>query len=175
MHNCDKGVNMCVGIYNYIHNSEVERFFMEKTFLMVKPDGVQRAFIGEIVARFEKKGFQLVGAKLMQVTPEIAGQHYAEHTEKPFFGELVDFITSGPVFAMVWQGEGVVDTARNMMGKTRPHEAAPGTIRGDFGVTVAKNIIHGSDSLESAEREIAIFFKEEELVDYSKLMNEWVY
>lgn len=98
---------------------------MEKTFLMVKPDGVQRAFIGEIVARFEKKGFQLVGAKLMQVTPEIAGQHYAEHKEKPFFGELVDFITSGPVFAMVWQGEGVVDTARNMMGKTRPHEAAP--------------------------------------------------
>ncbi|KWW51596.1 nucleoside-diphosphate kinase [Bacillus cereus] len=148
---------------------------MEKTFLMVKPDGVQRAFIGEIVARFEKKGFQLVGAKLMQVTPEIAGQHYAEHTEKPFFGELVDFITSGPVFAMVWQGEGVVDTARNMMGKTRPHEAAPGTIRGDFGVTVAKNIIHGSDSLESAEREIGIFFKEEELLDYSKLMNEWIY
>ena len=139
---------------------------MEKTFLMVKPDGVQRAFIGEIVARFEKKGFQLVGAKLMQVTPEIAGQHYAEHTEKPFFGELVDFITSG---------EGVVDTARNMMGKTRPHEAAPGTIRGDFGVTVAKNIIHGSDSLESAEREIGIFFKEEALVDYSKLMNEWIY
>ena len=99
---------------------------MEKTFLMVKPDGVQRAFIGEIVARFEKKGFQLVGAKLMQVTPEIAEQHYGEHKERPFFGELVDFITSGPVFAMVWQGEDVVDTARNMMGKTRPHEAAPG-------------------------------------------------
>ena len=166
---------MCVGMYNYIHNLEVERFFMEKTFLMVKPDGVQRAFIGEIVARFEKKGFQLVGAKLMQVTPEIAGKHYAEHTEKPFFGELVDFITSGPVFAMVWQGEDVVNTARNMMGKTKPSEAAQGTIRGDFGLTVGKNIIHGSDSVESAEREIGIFFKEEELVDYSKLMNQWIY
>ena len=130
---------------------------MEKTFLMVKPDGVQRAFIGEIVARFEKKGFQLVGAKLMQVTPEIAGQHYAEHKEKPFFGELVDFITSG-VFAMVWQGEGVVDTARNMMGKTRPHEA-PGTIRGDFGVTVAKNIIHGSDSLKAQSARLLFSLK----------------
>lgn len=121
---------------------------MEKTFLMVKPDGVQRAFIGEIVARFEKKGFQLVGAKLMQVTPEIAGQHYAEHKEKPFFGELVDFITSGPVFAMVWQGEGVVDTARNMMGKTRPHEAAPGTIRNDkpFGKEAAMAKLFASEA-----------------------------
>ncbi|HDX9576726.1 nucleoside-diphosphate kinase [Bacillus cytotoxicus] len=148
---------------------------MEKTFLMVKPDGVQRAIIGEIVARFERKGFQLVGAKLMQITPEIAGEHYAEHKEKPFFGELVDFITSGPVFAMVWQGEGVVETARHMMGKTKPSEAALGTIRGDFGLTVGKNIIHGSDSLESAEREIGIFFKKEELVEYSRVMNEWIY
>ena len=95
----------------------------------------------------------------MQVTPEIAGQHYAEHKEKPFFGELVDFITSGPVFAMVWQGEGVVDTARNMMGKTRPHEAAPGTIRGDFGVTVAKNIIHGSDSLKAQSARLLFSLK----------------
>ncbi|MDC2865932.1 MULTISPECIES: nucleoside-diphosphate kinase [unclassified Bacillus (in: firmicutes)] len=148
---------------------------MEKTFLMVKPDGVQRAIVGEIVARFERKGFQLVGAKLMQITPEIAGEHYAEHKERPFFGELVDFITSGPVFAMVWQGEGVVETARNMMGKTKPSEAALGTIRGDFGLTVGKNIIHGSDSLESAEREIGIFFKKEELVEYSRAMNEWIY
>ena len=122
-----------------------------------------------------RKRLSISWCKINASHSEIAGQHYAEHKEKPFFGELVDFITSGPVFAMVWQGEGVVDTARNMMGKTRPHEATPGTIRGDFGVTVAKNIIHGSDSLESAEREIAIFFKEEELVDYSKLMNEWIY
>ncbi|GMB07871.1 nucleoside diphosphate kinase [Thermolongibacillus altinsuensis] len=148
---------------------------MERTFLMVKPDGVQRGVIGEIVARFERKGFQLVGAKLMQVSRELAEKHYAEHKERPFFGELVDFITSGPVFAMVWEGDNVIAVARQMMGKTNPQEALPGTIRGDFGLTVGKNIIHGSDSKESAEREIQLFFKEEELVSYSKLMNEWIY
>lgn len=148
---------------------------MEKTFLMVKPDGVQRQLIGDIVARFEKKGFQLVGAKLMQIPTALAEQHYGEHKERPFFGELVDFITSGPVFAMVWQGENVIATARQMMGATNPKDAQPATIRGDYAVTVAKNIIHGSDSPASAEREIALFFKEEELVDYSKLINEWVY
>lgn len=148
---------------------------MERTFIMVKPDGVQRNLIGEIVARFEKKGFQLVGAKLMQVSRELAEQHYAEHKERPFFGELVDFITSGPVFAMVWEGENVIAAARQMMGKTNPQEAAPGTIRGDYGLTVGKNVIHGSDSPESAEREIRLFFKEEELVDYSKLINQWIY
>jgi nucleoside-diphosphate kinase len=148
---------------------------MERTFLMVKPDGVQRGVIGEIVARFERKGFQLVGAKLMQVSRELAEKHYAEHKERPFFGELVDFITSGPVFAMVWEGDNVIAVARQMMGKTNPQEALPGTIRGDFGLTVGKNIIHGSDSKESAEREIQLFFKEEELVSYNKLMNEWIY
>lgn len=148
---------------------------MEKTFLMVKPDGVQRELIGEIVSRFEKKGFQLIGAKLMNVSKETAEKHYAEHKERPFFGELVDFITSSPVFAMVWQGENVIATARQMMGSTNPKDAAPGTIRGDFGVTVGKNIIHGSDSPESAVREIGIFFKEEELVEYSKLINNWIY
>ncbi|MGC4376292.1 nucleoside-diphosphate kinase [Fictibacillus sp. Mic-4] len=146
---------------------------MEKTFLMVKPDGVQRNLIGEIVSRFEKKGFQLVGAKLMSISRELAEQHYGEHKERPFFGELVDFITSGPVFAMVWQGEGVIATARNMMGKTNPAEAAPGTIRGDFAVRVSNNVIHGSDSPESAKREIALFFKEEELVDYEKTISTW--
>ncbi len=148
---------------------------MERTFLMVKPDGVQRNLIGEIVSRFEKKGFQLVGAKLMNISQELAEQHYGEHKERPFFGELVDFITSGPVFAMVWEGENVIATARQMMGATNPKDAAPGTIRGDFGVTVGKNVIHGSDSPESAAREIGLFFKEEELVSYSKLMNEWIY
>ena len=148
---------------------------MEKTFLMVKPDGVQRNLIGEIVSRFEKKGFQLIGAKLMVIPAEVAEKHYAEHKERPFFGELVDFITSGPVFAMAWQGENVIATARQMMGSTNPKDAAPGTIRGDFGVTVGKNIIHGSDSPESAERELGIFFKEEELSEYSKLVNEWIY
>ncbi|GAA0347593.1 nucleoside-diphosphate kinase [Bacillus carboniphilus] len=148
---------------------------MEKTFLMVKPDGVQRNLIGEIVARFEKKGFQLVGAKLMSIPRELAETHYGEHKERPFFGELVDFITSGPVFAMVWQGENVIATARQMMGSTNPKDAQPGTVRGDYAVTVGKNIIHGSDSPESAEREISIFFKSEELVDYSNVSNEWIY
>jgi len=147
---------------------------MEKTFLMVKPDGVQRNLIGEIVSRFEKKGYQLVGAKLMQIPTELAEQHYGEHKERPFFGELVEFITSGPVFAMVWEGENVISTARLMMGATNPKESAPGTIRGDFAVTVGKNIIHGSDSLESAEREIGLFFKQEELVAYAKDANNWI-
>lgn len=142
---------------------------------MVKPDGVQRNVIGEIVSRFEKKGFQLVGAKLMNIPTELAEEHYGEHKERPFFGELVGFITSSPVFAMVWQGENVIATARQMMGSTNPKDAVAGTIRGDFGLTVGKNIIHGSDSPESAVREIGLFFKEEELVEYNKLMNEWIY
>ena len=147
---------------------------MERTFLMVKPDGVQRNLVGEIVSRFENKGFQLVGAKLMQITEELASQHYSEHKERPFFGELVEFITSGPVFAMVWEGENVISTARLLVGATNPTESAPGTIRGDFAVTVGKNIIHGSDSSESAVREIGLFFKGEELVSYDKVMNNWI-
>lgn len=148
---------------------------MERTFIMVKPDGVQRNLIGEIISRFEKKGYQLVAAKLMQVSQDLAEKHYAEHREKPFFQELVDFITSGPVFAMVWQGEGVIATARQMMGKTNPQEALPGTIRGDFGLTVGKNVIHGSDSPESAEREIDLWFNEDEILDYKKTGDEWLY
>ncbi len=148
---------------------------MEKTFLMVKPDGVQRELIGDIVSRFEKKGFQLVGAKLMNIPKELAEEHYGEHKERPFFEPLVEFITSGPVFAMVWQGENVILTARQMMGATNPKDAATGTIRGDYGLVVNKNVIHGSDSVESAEREIGLFFKTEELVEYSKVINNWIY
>ncbi|MCM3713596.1 nucleoside-diphosphate kinase [Halalkalibacter oceani] len=147
---------------------------MERTYLMIKPDGVQRNLIGEVVSRFEKKGFTLVGAKLMTVSKETAETHYAEHKERPFFGELVDFITSGPVFAMVWEGENVISTARTMMGATNPADAAPGTIRGDYGVQVAMNVIHGSDSPESAAREISIFFTEEELNSYDKTISKWV-
>jgi nucleoside-diphosphate kinase len=147
---------------------------MEKTFIMVKPDGVQRGLIGEIVSRFERKGYQLVGAKLMTVSRELAEQHYIEHKEKPFFDELVDFITSGPVFAMVWQGNGIIAAARQMMGKTNPSEALPGTIRGDYGVNVAMNIVHGSDSPESAEREIALWFDEEDFNHYEKTINRWI-
>ncbi|MCY1119256.1 nucleoside-diphosphate kinase [Bacillus safensis] len=148
---------------------------MDKTFLMVKPDGVERQLIGDIVSRFEKKGLQLVGAKLMSIPKEVAETHYGEHKEKPFFGELVDFITSGPVFAMVWQGEQVVDVTRQIIGKTNPKEALPGTIRGDYGLTVGKNIIHGSDSPESAEREINLFFKQEELTSWEQTISSWIY
>jgi len=148
---------------------------LERTFLMVKPDGVQRQLIGEIVSRFEKKGFRLVGAKLMQISTELAEKHYAEHKERPFFGDLVEFITSGPVFAMVWEGENVIATARQMMGKTNPAEAAPGTIRGDYGMIVSKNIIHGSDSEESAKREISLFFREDELLSYSRPLDSSIY
>ncbi len=147
---------------------------MERTYLMIKPDGVQRNLIGEIVSRFEKKGFTLVAAKLMTVSRETAETHYGEHKERPFFGELVDFITSGPVFAMVWEGENVISTARTMMGATNPADAAPGTIRGDYAVQVGMNVIHGSDSPASAEREIGIFFTESELNEYKKTISSWV-
>lgn len=142
---------------------------------MVKPDGVQRSIIGEVISRFEKKGFQLVGAKLMHISQELAEAHYGEHKEKPFFGELVKFITSGPVFAMVWEGENVISVSRQMVGKTNPQEALPGTIRGDYGLIVDKNIIHGSDSPESAEREISLFFESEELTFYKKDADAWIY
>ncbi|MGE8034512.1 nucleoside-diphosphate kinase [Lysinibacillus sp. KCTC 33748] len=134
---------------------------IEQTFLMVKPDGVERQVVGDIVDRFERRGFVLKGAKLMVIPTELAEKHYAEHAERPFFGELVDFITSGPVFAMVWEGENVIKLARTMMGATKPEESNPGTIRGDYATTVSHNIIHGSDSLASAEREIALFFGED--------------
>ena len=148
---------------------------MEKTFIMVKPDGVQRGLIGDIVARFEKKGFKLAGAKLMQVSEDLAKEHYGEHKERPFYGELVDFITSGPVFAMVWEGEDVITTSRTMIGATNPAEATPGSIRGDYAITVGKNIIHGSDSAESAAREIGLFFNDDEIVDYNKDNSSWIY
>ncbi|WP_332649234.1 nucleoside-diphosphate kinase [Lysinibacillus sp. 54212] len=134
---------------------------IEKTFLMVKPDGVERQVIGDIVDRFERRGFVMRGAKFMVISRDLAEKHYAEHSERPFFGELVDFITSGPVFAMVWEGESVISLARMMMGATKPSESNPGTIRGDYATTVSHNIIHGSDSLASAEREIALFFGED--------------
>ncbi|GEL76155.1 nucleoside-diphosphate kinase [Tenuibacillus multivorans] len=148
---------------------------MEKTFVMVKPDGVQRNLVGDIVSRFESKGFKLAGAKLMQISQELAEEHYGEHKDKPFFGELTDFITSGPVFAMVWEGENVIATARKMMGATNPAESDIGTIRGDYGLTVGKNVIHGSDSPESAEREIGLFFNEGDLISYNKDQDQWIY
>ncbi|MNZ77332.1 Nucleoside diphosphate kinase [compost metagenome] len=132
-----------------------------KTFVMVKPDGVKRGLIGEIVKRFEARGFRLVDAKMMLVDEELAGRHYYEQRSKPFFQELVDYITSGSVFAMIWEGENAVAIARSMIGATNPASAAPGTIRGDYATSVEANVIHGSDSPESVEREINLFFGQE--------------
>ncbi len=132
---------------------------MEQTFLMVKPDGVERGLIGEIIGRIERKGFIIREMKMMNVTEELAKAHYEEHAEKPFFGELVTFLTSGPVVALRVEGTDVVVVSRLMIGKTKPLEAAPGTIRGDFANTMSENVIHGSDSVESAERELALWFQ----------------
>lgn len=148
---------------------------MERTYLMIKPDGVQRGLIGEIIRRFEAKGFTLVGLKLMAVSKELAEKHYAVHSDKPFFSGLVDFIISGPVVAMVWEGEGVIASARKIIGATKPLESEPGTIRGDFGVTIGRNIIHGSDAPETAESEIKLWFKPEELVSWQPAMTSWLY
>ena len=148
---------------------------MERTYLMVKPDGVQRGLVGEIMSRFEKKGLKLVAAKLMVIPKETAEKHYAEHKDKKFFPSLISYITSGPVFAMVWEGENAVQVCRNIMGKTNPQESAPGTIRGDYCMVTGVNIIHGSDSPESAAREIGIFFKPEELCSYDRTLDKWTY
>ncbi len=131
---------------------------VENTYVMVKPDGVARGLVGEVISRFERKGLKLEKLSMLTMDAELAGRHYAEHTDKPFFGELVAFITSGPVVAMEWSGESAVSVARTLMGGTNPAEAAPGTIRGDFGIVITHNLVHGSDSIESAERELGIFF-----------------
>lgn len=149
---------------------------MERTFIALKPDAVQRGLIGEVIARFERKGFKLVGMKLMNVTREMAEEHYGEHSAKPFFKGLVDFITSGPIVAMAWEGDNVVETSRKMMGATNPKDAAPGTIRGDFSVDLGRNVIHGSDSVASAERELKIFFASGELLpSWNRSTEGWVY
>ena len=147
---------------------------MERTFLAIKPDGVQRGLVGEIIRRFETKGFILVGMKFMKVSRELAESHYDVHRERPFFSSLVDFITSGPIVAMVWEGEGVVAAARKMIGATNPLTAEPGTIRGDFGVNIGRNLIHGSDAIETAQREISLWFSDEELVAWESQMKPWL-
>lgn len=148
---------------------------MERTFIMVKPDGVQRHLVGEIVRRFESKGFKLVGLKLMRVSQELAEKHYEALKDKSFFPGLVEFICSSPVVAMVWEGDNVVTTSRQMIGATNPHSAAPGTIRGDFGVAVGRNIIHGSDAIETAQREVSLWFSEAELVSWDAAITPWLY
>ncbi|KAL5560533.1 hypothetical protein UlMin_036744 [Ulmus minor] len=147
---------------------------VEQTFIMIKPDGVQRGLVGEIISRFEKKGFSLKGLKLITVERAFAEKHYEDLSKKPFFNGLVEYIISGPVVAMVWEGKNVVTTGRKIIGATNPAESAPGTIRGDFAIDIGRNVIHGSDSVESARKEIALWFAEGP-VEWQSCLNPWIY
>ncbi|KAF5822600.1 Nucleoside diphosphate kinase [Helianthus annuus] len=147
---------------------------MEQTFIMIKPDGVQRGLVGEIIGRFEKKGFALKGLKLLTVDQAFAEKHYADLSAKPFFNGLVEYIISGPVVAMVWEGKNVVTTGRKIIGATNPAESAPGTIRGDFAIDIGRNVIHGSDAVESAKKEIGLWFPEG-VANWSSSLHPWIY
>jgi nucleoside-diphosphate kinase len=148
---------------------------VERTFVLVKPDGVQRGLIGEVIARLERRGLRLVGAKFMQVSKELAETHYAIHKGKPFYDGLISYIISAPVMAMVWEGPNAVAAVRQTMGSTRPTEAAPGSVRHDFGLEVGRNLTHASDSIENGQAEVALWFKEEELVDWKRDVDRWVF
>ncbi len=147
---------------------------MERTLIIIKPDGVQRALVGEVIKRFEARGLRIAGLKLMQISRELAEAHYAEHRGKPFFESTVKFITSAPVVVMCLEGPNAIAAARQTMGATRPNEAAPGSIRADFGLDVSRNIVHGSDGPETAAREIALYFKPEELIAYQRAGDVWL-
>ena len=147
---------------------------MERTLVLVKPDGVQRGLIGKVITRLERRGLKLVGMKLMQVDDALARQHYGEHVDRPFFAGLVDFITSSPVVAMAWEAENAVEAVRNTMGQANPTTSPPGTIRGDLGLDIGRNLVHGSDSPESAVRELALFFTGAELLEYTRANDGWI-
>ncbi len=146
---------------------------VQRTLVICKPDAVQRRLVGRIISRFEDKGFKIVGFKMMQVDEAIAQTHYKEHVQKPFFAELLAFISSSPIIVMAIQGENAVAVVRGLMGVTNPQMAAPGTIRGDFGLNLTKNLVHGSDSASSAERELDLFFSQDELFDYQLSLESW--
>lgn len=146
----------------------------ERTFAMVKPDGVQRALVGEIVRRYEARGLKLVGLKLMQVPRSLAEAHYAEHKGKPFYNGLVDYVTSGPVVALCLEGKNAVAVVRAVNGATKPWDAAPGTVRGDLALDVGRNVVHGSDSVESAKRELELYFNKDELVSWTPAAAKWI-
>ena len=147
---------------------------MEKTLIIIKPDGVERGLMGPIISRFEQRGLKFIGMKLMQVSDELARQHYAIHEGKPFFEPLIQYITSSPVVVMALAGPDAIKIARNTIGATKPSEAAPGSIRGDFGMMVGRNLVHGSDSVENGELEIGLWFVESELTDYERSLEEWI-
>ena len=149
---------------------------MERTLILIKPDGMQRGISFEVLSRFEKRGLRLAGLKLLQVSRELAENHYGEHVGKPFFDGLVEYITSSPIIAAVFEGTDAVSAARSTMGGTKPVDAAPGTIRGDYGLEIGRNVVHGSDSPESAEREISIFFgAETDVISWQRDVDSWVF
>lgn len=148
---------------------------MERTLVLIKPDGVQRGLIGEIISRLERRGLRLVGAKFMAVSTDLAERHYAVHQGKSFYPGLISYITSSPVMAMVWEGPGAVMAVRQTMGSTRPTEAAPGTVRHDFGLDVGRNLTHASDSAANGETETALWFSKEELVDWTRTNEGWIF
>jgi nucleoside-diphosphate kinase len=152
-----------------------EGLTVERTLVLIKPDGVQRGLVGELVRRFERRGLHLVGLKLTAISRELAEEHYAEHRGRPFFDAVIEFITSSPVVAMVWEGPNAVTMVRSMMGPTNPATAAPGTIRGDFGIDIGQNVIHGSDSPARAEQEVGLFFENAELVSWEREGGRWIY
>ncbi|NPA25990.1 MAG: nucleoside-diphosphate kinase [Chloroflexi bacterium] len=148
---------------------------MERTFVLIKPDAVQRGLMGEIIKRLEQRGLRLVAAKFMLVSRELAEKHYAVHKGKPFYESLLEYITSGPVMAMVWEGTNAIAAVRQTMGATRPTEAAPGTIRHDFGLEIGRNLTHASDGPETAEYEIALWFRPDELVPWRRDVDRWIF
>jgi len=147
---------------------------MERTLVLVKPDGVQRGLIGEVISRLERRGLKLVALKLMRVDETLARRHYAEHVQRPFFRGLVGFITSGPLVAMVWEADNAVKIVRQTLGETDPAKSPPGTIRGDLGLDIGRNLVHGSDGPESAEREISLFFDSQETLSYPRSTDPWI-
>ncbi|CAD5124727.1 DgyrCDS12997 [Dimorphilus gyrociliatus] len=147
----------------------------ERTFLCIKPDAVQRGYVGEIISRFEKRGYKLVAMKFMKASDELLKKHYAEHVGKGFFEKLLKYMSSGPVVPMVWEGKDVIAQSRKMLGATNPLKSEPGTIRGDFSIDMGRNICHGSDSTQSAEREINLWFSEKERVEWKSMAESWIY
>ncbi|KAK9477517.1 nucleoside diphosphate kinase [Lipomyces japonicus] len=147
----------------------------EQTFIAIKPDGVQRGLVAPIISRFEQKGYKLVGIKLTSPSEELLKEHYADLTAKPFFPGLLNYMRSGPVLAMVWEGKDAVKTGRVLLGATNPNAAGPGTIRGDYAIDVGRNVAHGSDSVENAKKEIGLWFKKDEVVAYTPTVFKWIY
>lgn len=148
---------------------------MQRTFVMIKPDGVQRGLIGRIITRLEERGLKLVAAKFMQVSKELAEVHYEIHKNQPFYNKLIEYITASPVMAMIWEGPEAVAAVRQTMGSTRPREATPGSVRHDFGLVVGRNLTHASDSVENAEAEISLWFKPEEIVSWQRDIDRWTF